>query len=95
MMTVQQDKANPAALSSKPKRPVSLRVNDNWQMYCFLAIPLAWLIIFKYVPMYGATIAFKRYDFSVGILGSPWVGLANFEKFFKSYQLERVVGNTL
>ena len=94
-MTLQQGKANAGTISSKPKRSLALRIQDNWQMYCFLAIPIAWLIIFKYVPMYGAIIAFKRYDFSVGILGSPWVGLSNFEKFFKSYQFERVVGNTL
>ena len=93
-MTTQQGASRPA-VSAKPKRPLSARIMDNWQMYGFLAVPLVWLIIFKYVPMYGATIAFKRYDFSVGILGSPWVGLSNFEKFFQSYQFERVVGNTL
>ncbi len=94
-MTTQHGAAGSRVLSTKPKRPLSARIMDNWQMYVFLAVPLVWLIIFKYVPMYGATIAFKKYDFSVGILGSPWVGLSNFQKFFKSYQFERVVGNTL
>lgn len=40
------------------------------------------LIIFKYVPMYGVTIAFKDFKLRQGILGSPWVGFAVFEKVF-------------
>ena len=83
------------AVKPKPKRKLSLRIRDNWQMYVFLSIPLAWLLLFKYEPMYGTIIAFKKYDFSVGIMGSPWIGLSNFIKFFHSYQFERVVGNTL
>lgn len=83
------------AIKPKPRRKLSLRIRDNWQMYVFLSIPLAWLLLFKYEPMYGTIIAFKKYDFSVGIMGSPWIGLSNFIKFFNSYQFERVVGNTL
>ena len=40
------------------------------------------LIIFKYVPMYGVTIAFKNFKLRQGILGSPWVGFDVFEKVF-------------
>lgn len=40
------------------------------------------LIIFKYVPMYGVTIAFKDFKLRKGILGSPWVGFDVFEKVF-------------
>lgn len=40
------------------------------------------LILFKYVPMYGVTIAFKDFKLRKGILGSPWVGFAVFEKVF-------------
>lgn len=40
------------------------------------------LIIFKYVPMYGVTIAFKDFKLRQGILGSPWVGLDVFKKVF-------------
>ncbi len=40
------------------------------------------LIIFKYVPMYGVTIAFKNFKLRQGILGSPWVGFEVFEKVF-------------
>ena len=48
-----------------------------------LLIPsVVMLIIFKYVPMYGVTIAFKNFKLRQGILGSPWVGFEVFEKVF-------------
>lgn len=65
------------------------------QLYLLLLLPIIYLIIFKYVPMYGAQIAFRKYRIRDGILGSPWVGLAHFEKFLTSSQFTRVFGNTL
>ena len=55
-----------------------LRIRRNWQLYVLLILPLAWLIVFRYAPMYGAQIAFRQYSPAFGIEGSPWVGLANF-----------------
>lgn len=56
---------------------------------------LAYYILFHYVPMAGAVIAFKNYTPARGILDSPWVGLANFKDFFESVYLWRLVRNTL
>ena len=67
----------------------------DWQYWLLLALPLTYLIIFKYYPMLGAQIAFRDYSVRDGIWGSEWVGLEYFIKFFKSYQFTRVVGNTL
>jgi putative aldouronate transport system permease protein len=71
------------------------RIRNDWQLYLFLVVPVVYIIIFAYVPMVGAQIAFRRYSARLGIWGSPWVGLANFRKFFESYQFIRVVSNTL
>jgi len=65
------------------------------QLYLFMVIPLAYIVIFHYVPMFGLSLAFKDYQPSFGIGGSPWIGFDNFIKFFKSYQFGRVVPNTL
>lgn len=65
------------------------------QLYFFMLIPFIYIIIFAYVPMYGLQIAFKNFKPKLGIWGSPWVGLAQFKKFFESYQFSRVVPNTL
>jgi putative aldouronate transport system permease protein len=66
-----------------------------WQLYLFLVLPVAYSVIFAYIPMTGVQIAFKKYTILGGIWGSPWVGLANFKKFFNSYMFSRVIGNTL
>jgi putative aldouronate transport system permease protein len=66
-----------------------------WQLYVFLIIPIAYVIIFKYIPMAGIQLAFRKYSTLGGIWNSPWVGFANFKKFFNSYQFERIIVNTL
>lgn len=71
------------------------KIIRGWQLYLMLLIPLAWLLIFQYWPMYGAQIAFRNYMPGMGIWESPWVGLDNFITFFKSYMFVRVVRNTL
>ncbi|MCY4061135.1 MAG: ABC transporter permease subunit [Chloroflexi bacterium] len=72
-----------------------LRIRRNWQLYALLFLPLVWLVVFRYAPMYGAQIAFRDYSPAFGIEGSPWVGLANFERFFNSYYFKPVIVNTL
>ncbi len=88
-------KVSTASIVLPRRKPFYRRAAENWQMYLFLLIPLVWLIIFKYWPMYGATIAFRKFRVRDGINGSEWVGLENFIKFFESYQFDRTVGNTL
>lgn len=71
------------------------RIAEHRQLYVFLLLPIAYILIFHYAPMYGAQIAFRKYRALDGITGSEWVGLANFIKFFKNYQFKRVLINTL
>jgi len=66
----------------------------NYDLYLFLLPTLLYFIIFHYGPMYGVQIAFKDYIATKGIWGSPWVGLANFRRFFNSFQFQTVVTNT-
>lgn len=71
------------------------RVLRHWQLYLFLLLPVVYFLIFRYVPLSGLQIAFRKYTARGGIWGSEWVGMKNFIKFFKSYQFERVITNTL
>lgn len=64
-------------------------------LYLFLLPSLIYLIIFHYMPIYGVQIAFKRFMPTKGIWDSPWVGVANFRRFFSSYYFERVLANTI
>jgi putative aldouronate transport system permease protein len=84
--------------TSVPRRSLEkswVKIKRGWQLYLMLLIPLAWLLIFQYWPMYGAQIAFRNYMPGKGIWDSPWVGLDNFITFFKSYMFVRVLRNTL
>ena len=58
------------------------------------ALPVAWVIIFMYVPMYGNIIAFKNFVPGLGIWGSRWIGLVNFTRFFRSYNFSQILWNT-
>ena len=53
------------------------------------------LIVFSYFPLYGVLLAFKRYHPLSGILGSEWVGLANFARLFQSNDMGRIMFNTV
>lgn len=62
----------------------------------FLSLPvLAFIILFRYAPMYGVVIAFKQFSPRSGILGSAWVGFKHFESFFNSFYALRVMRNTV
>ncbi|UQZ80908.1 putative multiple-sugar transport system permease YteP [Paenibacillus konkukensis] len=85
------------------KKPASLvrrkivwkQIRRHWQFYLLILLPLLYLITFKYVPMFGALIAFKEYNVIKGILGSPWAGMKYFELFFKNPQFWTLIKNTL
>lgn len=71
------------------------RVRQNWQLYVLLALPVLYIVVFQYWPMYGAQIAFRNFNAVAGITGSPWVGVQNFTKFISSYDFSRTLQNTL
>ena len=70
-------------------------IRRRWQLYLMLLLPVAWLIIFCYVPMGGIAIAFQDYSVVRGIFGSEWVGLENFVRFFTGPYFGRLLRNTL
>ena len=71
------------------------RIGNHWQVYCFLILPLIYLILFCYVPMTGVQIAFRKFTIRDGIWGSKWVGLTNLTKFFNTYNSFTIIKNTL
>jgi putative aldouronate transport system permease protein len=68
---------------------------QNQWMYYLLIPGTIFLIVFAYIPIYGVTLAFKDYSVKGGILGSPWIGLANFRRIFDDADFWNVVKNTL
>lgn len=82
--------------SIKHKRPNLLkRLWRDRQLWLLLLPGLAFFIIFRYGPMYGLQIAFKKYSPFLGVDRSPWVGLQYFEQFLNSMDFGMLFRNTL
>lgn len=67
----------------------------DWQLHLMILPGLLFILIFKYMPLGGITIAFKEFLPGKGIWGSPWVGLENFEYMLALPDTKRVMWNTL
>ena len=65
------------------------------ERYLMLLPMLLLVLVFSYFPMYGITLAFKKYRIIDGIFGSPWVGLAQFQKLFNTASFWNVMKNTV
>jgi putative aldouronate transport system permease protein len=74
------------------KRTILLRFLP---LYTMMIPGLAYLLINNYLPMFGIVIAFKRINFRLGILGSPWIGLQNFKFLFNSPDAWIITRNTV
>lgn len=71
------------------------KIKNHWQLYVLLILPIMYVLVFKYAPMYGILMGFKQYNPSKGILKSPWVGLKWFRMFIQSPQFARLMKNTI
>ena len=67
----------------------------NRSLYVMVIPVVLFYLLFHYKPMYGAIIAFKDYTPALGVANSPWVGFANFTRFFKSVYFVRLIKNTI
>lgn len=70
------------------------KVKKNRTLLLMLTPAVLFFLVFAYVPMAGIVLAFKQYNYSGGILNSPWNGLDNFKFFFGSGDAWRVTRNT-
>jgi len=76
-------------------KDVRRRIVKYKMLYLMLLPAVAFLFIFSYIPMYGASIAFKEFWITKGILGSPWVGFKHFEQIFATDKFWQVFTNTI
>lgn len=66
-----------------------------WAVYLMMLPGLAYLFINNYMPMPGVVVAFKQYHARLGIWGSKWVGLKNFEYLFATSDAFIITRNTI
>lgn len=75
--------------------PAKKRKNLAWQLHLMLLPGILLILAFSYFPLAGITIAFKEFYPALGIWGSPWVGLENFEYMFLLPDTPQILWNTL
>lgn len=91
-------------VTNAAKRSSSRSIDTQFKKSIHRAIPLyvmlipciVYYFVFKYLPMYGVTIAFKDYKVMDGILGSAWAHplFKHFQYFFSSPYAGQIIANT-
>lgn len=67
----------------------------NRFIYLLLLPGIVYFAVFRYGPMYGLLLAFKKYNARLGIMGSQWIGLDNFRRIFVTPMSMQSIQNTL
>lgn len=67
----------------------------TWPLYVMLVFPIAFFVIFRYLPMTNIVMAFKDYNMFKGVWQSDWAGFKWFEKAFASKDFWRSLRNTI
>jgi putative aldouronate transport system permease protein len=97
-MAGRADHMIPAVPTKSRTQRMTGGVRKNWQLYTMLALPLLWLLVYQYIPMFGAQIAFRDYSPQGGFAGlyqADWVGWRHFQRFFDLPNFWTVLRNTL
>jgi putative aldouronate transport system permease protein len=82
-------------VEKKGKGPGFLKtLRQSKTLLLMLLVPALMTFVFAYLPMGGLVMAFKRFNYTRGIFGSPWVAFDNFKFFFRSGRAWTVTRNT-
>lgn len=76
-------------------KELATRMWNYRSLYLMLLPPFIFFTLFRFYPMFGNIIAFKKYQLMNGIWGSPWVGFQHFEALFTDPNFLRVLRNTI
>lgn len=70
---------------------IAKNIRRDWMLLLIILPGVLYFAIFCYGPMYGILMAFKDYNISRGVLGSPWAGLKHFKELVNSVYFGRLV----
>ncbi|HZH60338.1 MAG TPA: sugar ABC transporter permease, partial [Metabacillus sp.] len=93
-MELQKERNVSTKVVMKTKRGLWKDLSRDKYLYLLLLPGLIYLLVFKYLPMYGIVIAFKDYNIITGIMNSPWVGFEQFERLFRTPDFSQIFFNT-
>lgn len=84
------------SLARKKKRELMWkRIKRDRVLYLILLIPIVYMVIFKYMPMAGNLLAFRKFKVGGSMFGEKWVGLKYFKLFISDTYFWHVFSNTL
>jgi putative aldouronate transport system permease protein len=91
-----------AAVAAPPRRPERVgrkvpwgrALRRDWRLYSLALVPLLFFLVFRYVPMLGNVIAFRRFQPGGSIFGEDWVGLRYVLMFLADPTFWQVFTNT-
>ena len=78
-----------------PKKTKSKRNTSVISFHLMLLLPVLFLFIFSYLPIFGLVMVFQDYQPGLGFLKSTWVGLENFRVVFRMPDFIPALRNTL
>ncbi|SCF37680.1 carbohydrate ABC transporter membrane protein 1, CUT1 family [Micromonospora echinospora] len=84
-----------AAGRRRPRRGWRRALRRDWQLYSLAVLPLLFFLVFRYLPMAGNVIAFRRFEPGGSIFGERWVGLRYVRMFLADPTFWEVFTNTL
>ncbi|WP_213454425.1 ABC transporter permease [Rhizomonospora bruguierae] len=77
------------------RRPWRKALRRDWQLYSLAVLPLLFFLVFRYLPMIGNVIAFRRFQPGGNLFGEYWVGLRYVKMFLTDDTFWDVFTNTL
>ncbi len=77
------------------RTPWRRALSRDWQLYSLAVLPLLFFLTFRYLPMLGNVIAFRRFQPGGSLFGEYWTGLRYFRLFFTDPTFWNVFTNTL
>ena len=77
------------------KQSFKAYMKGHYDLYLLLLPAILYTAVFLYIPMYGVLMAFQDYSPVKGIIGSNFVGLKHFKKFFSTYMAKQIISNTV
>lgn len=71
------------------------RLKREIPFHLMLLLPMLFLAVFSFAPLFGILMAFQDYIPAKGILQSRWVGLENFDFIFSLPSIRQIFANTI
>ncbi|WP_129670252.1 ABC transporter permease subunit [Phytoactinopolyspora endophytica] len=90
-----QTETDTSGRSKRKKKRAAPTERVAWSLALLAAPGVVYFLVFAYLPMAGLIVAFKDFNVSDGIFGSPWNGVENFEYFISTGNAARIIINTV